>query len=165
MTPLGGLPPEASAASGGGWGFGGDCLLVEVLYGWAQVGAVGDRGRVTALLVTADHADDRAGPRRPVELRDPGAAAGASGKPVALEPQLRDVQLGGPVPACDRGVAAGGIAGDAHQVAVSGVERQPVGAEYVLDVLSVVRFEHHEPDVEAGIGVADPLRRDQQVPR
>jgi enterochelin esterase-like enzyme len=39
----------------------GDRLLVELLNAAAQVGAVGDRGGVAALLVAADHAHDRAG--------------------------------------------------------------------------------------------------------
>ena len=142
-----------------------DRLLVKALDRRAQVGAVGDGRGVAAFLVAADHPDDGAVACPRVEVRDPRAAAGAAGESAAVEPQLRCALPGGPVDASDRGVSARRVAGDAHQVLVTGVGAQLVGAEHVLDVLAIVRIKRDEADVKAGIGPAYPLRRDQHRPR
>jgi UDP-N-acetylglucosamine 1-carboxyvinyltransferase len=139
-------------------------LLVQLLDVLVQVRAIGHVRGISALLVAADHADDRPGPGDRVEAGKPRAAAGAAGEIRAGELELVLALLAGPVPAGDRRVRAGRVAGHLDQVVEPGVERDRVRAEHVLDVLAVQRVKHHERDVEGGIGAVHPARV-QHVPR
>src|SRR5215468_2775877 len=70
-------------------------LLVQLANVVVEIGAVGHRVGGAALLVAANHANDRAGAGFQVEIGDPGAAAGAAEEAAALELDLVRALLAG----------------------------------------------------------------------
>ncbi|MFB8137931.1 hypothetical protein [Streptomyces mirabilis] len=123
-------------------------MLVELGDVVVEVRGVGDVVLVAAAFMAAQDADDGAGVALGVVVGEPGAAARAALEVGALDAQLGVAEFRGVVLAGDRGVAAGGVAGDLDLVVEAAVCAEAVAAQDVLDVLAVLRADREEGDVE-----------------
>ncbi|MFK0025988.1 hypothetical protein [Streptomyces sp. NPDC090798] len=101
-----------------------------------EVRGIGDVVLVAAAFMAAQDADDGAGVALGVVVGEPGAAARSALEVGALDAQLGVAEFRGAVLAGDRGVTAGGIAGDLDFVVEAGVYAEAVAAQDVLEALS-----------------------------
>src|SRR6185437_822034 len=94
---LAALPGCASVIAGRGRGsVAGHGRLIQRPHGPAKPGRIGDRRGVAALLVTADHADDRAQAGGPLHAGQERPAAGPVRVPAAVELHLMRAEGPGP---------------------------------------------------------------------
>lgn len=158
FNPAAGDPGVTASSAAGG-----DGLLVEIDDVRAEDGAVRHRRRHAALLVTAGHADDRAGAGRRAGAGEPRAAAGASGEAGAVE--FRPVRaVGDRASAGDRPLGVVRVAGHRHQAGKGGGAADVLTGDDVTDVLSVRRVHHDERHVIGGVGRLRPCGADHDLP-